>query len=100
MTLEQVKSYLGIDFPDDNVFLEEVIIPAATAWVQEAVGWEDENEPEWKALLLLMIQDMYDNRCLAETSATNQRKTVRSMIAHLQAKEDEKNAETSAGGTE
>ena len=50
MTLEQVKSYLGIDFPDDDVFLEEVIIPAATAWVQEAVGWEDENEPEWKAL--------------------------------------------------
>ena len=49
---------------------------------------------------MLLVQDMYENRCLAETSAANQRKTVRSMIAHLQAKEDEKNAETSAGGTD
>lgn len=100
MNLEQVKQYIGIDFADDDTLLEDVIIPGADAWVREAVGWTDENDPEWKMLFLLMIQDMYENRCLAETSAANQRKTVRSMIAHLQAKEDEKNAETSAGGTD
>ena len=100
MNLEQAKQYIGIDYLDDDAILEEVIIPAATAWVKNAVGWADETNPEWKALLLLLIQDMYDNRCLAETAAANQRKTVRSMIAHLQLKEDEENGETSAGGTD
>ncbi len=100
MNLEQAKQYIGIDYPDDDAILGEVIIPAATAWVENAVGWADETNPEWKALLLLLIQDMYDNRCLAETSANNQRKTMRSMIAHLQLKEEEDNGGTTAGGTD
>ena len=73
MKLEQVKQYIGIDFQDDDTLLEDIIIPGAAAWMQEAVGWTDENDPEWKMLFLLLAQDMYENRCLAETSAANQR---------------------------
>ena len=85
MTLEYVKSFLKIDFDDDDEFIA-LIIEAAREYVIAALGKCDEDIARVRLLMLVIISDMYEKRALTVNSDSTNTKvqyTIRSIINQL-----------------
>lgn len=61
MNLEELKSFLRIDYDDDDTILN-LIIEAARLWVKGAVGKCDEEDARVRLLLMGICQELYQNR--------------------------------------
>nr|DAT48100.1 MAG TPA: hypothetical protein [Caudoviricetes sp.] len=63
--LEEIKSYLRIDFDDEDDFLEELLL-ATENYIDECVGTEYKNNARGLKLAKLLqkkyVSDLYENR--------------------------------------
>lgn len=85
MTLDEVKSYLRVDFDDDDEMIKQMA-RAAEEYVIGAVGEYDENNSKANMLFLAALQDLYDNRTLTVTEQQRKRMsyTYASIVLQLQ----------------
>lgn len=91
MTLNEVKSWLKVDFDDDDDFIT-LLIAAAQEYVTDALGKCDENIARVRLLMLVIISEMYEKRALTVNSDSTNTKvqyTIRSIINQLQNSEDD-----------
>ncbi len=65
------------------------MVKAAEAYIKDAVGEYDEQNPKMRILLFAIVQDFYENRVLTVTEAAKQRlsHTIGTIVAQLQAEE-------------
>lgn len=94
MTLNEVKSWLKVDFDDDDDFIT-LLIAAAQEYVTDALGKCDENIARVRLLMLVIISEMYEKRALTVNSDSTNTKvqyTIRSIINQLQNTEDDEDA--------
>ena len=67
MELDDVKAYLRVDSTaEDDVI--ELMMEAASKFIEEAVGQFDTDDARAKLLFLAVVQDLYDNRTLVASS--------------------------------
>lgn len=83
--LEQAKSYIKVDFPDEDEFIEQ-LIEISEIYIDSLVGdayKSDSKKVKLAALLqLLVIKDMYENRTL-EANTTSLNKIAHSILDKL-----------------
>lgn len=83
LTLQNVKSYLKIDFDDDDELLKS-LIKTADEYLKSAISIKYNSDTERAKLLsLIVIQDLYDNRGLTEKVSGNVRKLVSDFTLQL-----------------
>ena len=83
LTLQNVKSYLKIDFDDDDELLNS-LIKTADEYLKSAISIKYNSDTERAKLLsLIVIQDLYDNRGLTEKVSGNVRKLVSDFTLQL-----------------
>lgn len=77
-TVEEVLSYLGIDYADEMVTRNvERTIKTADAYLKGSVGKDYPiDDPRAKELSLIVISDLYDNRGLSDKVSGNVRRLV------------------------
>lgn len=85
MGTDEVKSYLRVDFDEDDTMIGHMML-AAEAYIKDAVGSYDMDNPKAKILFLAVVQDLYDNRELMVTEQQRKRMsyTYASIILQLQ----------------
>lgn len=84
VTLDEVKSYLGIDYSDamiDNNLNR--LIGTAESYIKGAVGENYPQDNRAKELALIVISDLYDNRGMCENSSSNLRKIINDLSLQL-----------------
>lgn len=83
LTLQDVKSYLKIDFDDDDELLKS-LMKTADEYLKSAISSTYNSDTERAKLLsLIVIQDLYDNRGLTEKVSGNVRKLVSDFTLQL-----------------
>lgn len=84
-TVEEVLSYLGIDYADEMVTRNvERAIKTADAYLKGSVGKDYPiDDPRAKELSLIVISDLYDNRGLSEKVSGNVRRLVNDFSLQL-----------------
>lgn len=61
MGIEEIKSFLKVDFPDDDLYII-LLKDVAIEYIIDAIGNFDETRAKHKYLALTLIQDMYEKR--------------------------------------
>ena len=83
VTLKDVKSYLHIDFADDDDILQG-LISTADEYLRGAVNPNyDTMSERAKMLSLIVISDLYDNRGISDKASGNVRKLVEDFSLQL-----------------
>ena len=83
VTLKDVKSYLHIDFDDDDDILQGLIL-TADEYLRGAVNPNyDTMSERAKMLSLVVISDLYDNRGISDKASGNVRKLVEDFSLQL-----------------
>lgn len=83
VTLKDVKSYLHIDFDDDDDILQG-LISTADEYLRGAVNPNyDTMSERAKMLSLIVISDLYDNRGISDKASGNVRKLVEDFSLQL-----------------
>jgi len=83
LTLPEVKNYLRVDFNDDDNLIVS-LITAADEYLKGSIGAAYDNTSERaKALLLIVISDLYDNRSLSDKASGNVRKMIEDFSLQL-----------------
>lgn len=88
VSLEDVKSYLGLDDIEDQFVKKNIIrqINVAELYLEDAIGENYPRDDERaKELALMLVGDMYDNRSTKEVSS-NTRKLFNQMCLQLKLK--------------
>lgn len=91
LTLEFVKSFLRVDYDDDNEYIT-LLLSAAREYITDALGQCDESIARVRLLELVIISEMYEKRTLtfnADSANTKVQYTIRSIINQLQFGDDE-----------
>lgn len=85
MTLDEVKTYLRVDFDEDDALITQMM-EAAEAYIVDAVGAYDDQNAKARLLYMALVQDLYDNRALMVTEQQRKRMsyTYASIILQLQ----------------
>ena len=89
MTLAEVKSYLRVDYDEDDAMIS-LMMSAAEEFIKGACGRFDETKTKAKMVYLAAIQELYDKRSLAASSTQGYSVTpnlalmMRSMLSQLQ----------------
>ena len=85
VNIDEVISYLGIDYADDMVRKNiERLIPVADRYLKGAIGDNyPVDDPRAKELALIIISDLYDNRGLTTTVSANTRRLVDDLSLQL-----------------
>ena len=83
VTLKDAKSYLHIDFDDDDDILQG-LISTADEYLRGAVNPNyDTMSERAKMLSLIVISDLYDNRGISDKASGNVRKLVEDFSLQL-----------------
>lgn len=85
MTLEEAKEYLKVDYEDEDLLIESYIF-AAEAYLKNATGREFDNTNDLAVLYCkCFIYEMFKNKNLMCTSASEKkaRYTTRSILLQL-----------------
>lgn len=61
MELSEIKSFLQVDFPDDDTYIK-LLKDVAIEYITDALDTFDEKRAKQKYLALTLIQDMYEKR--------------------------------------
>ena len=86
LSVEEVKSYLGIDYSDANTDIRlNKLINVADKYLEGALG-KDYPEDDYRVteLALIVISDLYDNHDLNEKVSGNIRKLVSDFSLQIQ----------------
>ena len=86
LSVEEVKSYLGIDYSDANTDIRlNKLINVAAKYLEGALG-KDYPEDDYRVteLALIVISDLYDNHDLNEKVSGNIRKLVSDFSLQIQ----------------
>lgn len=59
MTLEEVKSFIHVDFNDDDIKIE-IMKDAAIEYIKDSLGSYNEKRAKQKLLLGTLVEDMYN----------------------------------------
>ena len=89
MTIDTVKKYLKVDFPDDDEIIIEMM-KAAEEYIVSAAGKYDDSSHRMRLLLLTLVSDMYENR-MYTTDKQSEKATrlVRNLLLQISLEEDE-----------
>lgn len=96
MTLAEMKSYLKVDFNDDDDFIT-LLIDVAREYIIDAVGKCDETVARVKLLMRIIVGELYEKRSMTfDIDHTNQKVqyTIRSIINQLSYGDDEDETES------
>ena len=88
MELEYVKSYLRVDFDDDDEYIN-LLITAAKDYIINAVGYWDENKALMKLLALTLISQMYEKRQYSIDTQEAPTYAIKSIVLQLQLSQEE-----------
>lgn len=77
--LEDVKNYLRVDFPDDDMLIA-VMIDTGKQYITDAAGRFDENNPKHNMILLAVVAQLYENRMLQGQSSGRITRIINSML--------------------
>lgn len=92
MTLEEIKSYLHVDYPDDDEYLNE-LIEVSEIYIDNMVGEAYKSDEKACKLAKLLqkkiINDMYENRGTEIASNTKKDIIVTSILDKLSLYEGE-----------
>lgn len=91
LTLDLVKSFLRVDYDDENDYID-LLISAAREYVTDALGQCDETVARVRLIELVIISEMYEKRTLtfnSDSTNTKAQYTIRSIINQLQFEGDE-----------
>lgn len=89
MELSYVKTFLKVDFNDDDEYIS-LLIDVAREYVVDAIGKCDESIARVKLLMLVIITEMYENRSFTVDTANQKAQyTIRSIINQLQNGDDD-----------
>jgi len=91
MTVELVKSFLRVDYNDDDELIN-LMISAAQEYVTDALGECNEEIARVRLLELVIISEMYEKRSMTvstDNMNTKVQYTIRSIINQLQLGDDE-----------
>lgn len=85
VSVDEVKSNLGIDYADEMVEKNIVrVIKTADAYLKGSIGENYPTEdPRAKELALIIISDLYDNRGISSTVSGNTRRLVDDLSLQL-----------------
>ena len=83
LTLNEVKSYLRVDFNDDDALITK-IMRVADEYLPEAIGNYNRNSERADMLALIVIADLYEKRELSPKVSANTSKLVQSFTLQLQ----------------
>ena len=83
VTLEEAKSYLRVDFNDDDALITS-LITTADEYLKAAINpTYDATSGRAKTLALIVVGDLYDNRELSEKVSGNTRRLVQNFALQL-----------------
>lgn len=86
ITLEKVKSYIGIDYDDDDENIK-MLIPMARTLIDSKCGIEYKENARLKelsnGLMLLIISQMYDNRSFTTDKQVFENPVAKSIVMAL-----------------
>lgn len=87
MELEYIKSFLKVDFDDDDEMIQ-LLSDVAAKYIEAATGKCDYSDPRVKLLALVIITELYEKRSFSvEKAGEKAQYTIRSIISQLQAEE-------------
>lgn len=87
MELEYIKSFLKVDFDDDDEMIQ-LLSETAAKYIEAATGKCDYSDPRVKLLSLVIITELYEKRSFSvEKAGEKAQYTIRSIISQLQAEE-------------
>lgn len=83
LTLNEAKSYLRVDFSDDDALITR-LMGVADEYLASALGNYNKNSERADMLALVVIADLYENRELSSKVSANVSRLVQSFILQLQ----------------
>lgn len=85
MDINTVKSYLRIDYDDDDELIG-LFMNMAEQYIHDAVGDIEMDNYKVQLVFLAIVRELYDNRSMVTTADREQKMTymVRSIITQLQ----------------
>lgn len=85
LDLDIVKSFLRVDYDDDDQLIE-FEIQAARDYIKNAVGIFVDGDPLMELLAMKLVTDMYDKRTYTVSENEKSSYTTKSMVMQLQLK--------------
>jgi uncharacterized phage protein (predicted DNA packaging) len=83
VSLDEVKTWLRVDFSEDDALLE-TLIGAAEEYLKNATGVEfDENNHLAKLFCMTLISDWYENREMIGKATDQTRPIIQSILTQL-----------------
>ena len=85
MTLAEMKSYLKVDFNDDDNFIT-LLMDVAREYITDAIGECDETIARVQLLMRVIVGELYEKRSMTfDMNSTNQKVqyVIRSIINQL-----------------
>lgn len=81
--LSEIKNYLRIDFDDDDILLNTIIL-AGKEYIKNAIGYIEMGKPSFRVLLYTICADLYERRSYLIDKAIHTNKIIKSLILQLQ----------------
>ena len=91
MTLAEMKSYLKVDFDDDDNFIT-LLMDVAREYIVDAIGECDETIARVKLLMRVIVAELYEKRSMTfDMNSTNEKVqyVIRSIINQLSFGDDD-----------
>ena len=79
VSLETVKQYLRVDFPDDDALIG-IMMDTAKQYIRDGIGAFEETSPTHNMILLAVVAHLYENRQFQGQSAGKIMHVIRSMM--------------------
>lgn len=79
VSLETVKNYLRVDFPDDDVLIS-IMMGTAKEYIRDGIGAFEETSPKHNMILLAVVAHLYENRQFQGQSSGKIMHIIRSMM--------------------
>ena len=79
VSLETVKQYLRVDFPDDDAIIG-IMTDTAKQYIADGIGAFEPENPKHNMILLAVVAHLYENRQLQGQSAGKIMHIIRSMM--------------------
>lgn len=87
MELEYIKSFLKVDFDDDDEMIQ-LLSDVAAKYIEAATGKFNYSDPRVKLLALVIITELCEKRSFSvEKAGEKAQYTIHSIISQLQAEE-------------